>query len=363
MSRILSLLFLLLLPTLSHGEYLKVQPGRALSFPQDHGSHDDYPTEWWYFTGHLKSKTQTYGFELTFFRVGIQRASGESEWHTNNLYVAHFAVTDDKKKRLLFDERSSRSVFNQAGAKLDNLDVWNGDWSAVLNNGVISLEASGKDQDTGESFKVKLNLEPEKPLVLHGENGFSQKGPDFGQASYYTSYTRLLGKGVVSFGSKTAENVSASAWMDHEVVSFAASSGKLGWDWFAIQLDDGRDLMVYHLRKENGDLSEYSKGTLVERNGEIRRLNIEDYKIEATSHWVSPNTGVRYPIGWRVLVPEHKLDLEIVPTVLNQEIRSSKSTGVNYWEGRCLVKGRSNGTSGQAYVELAGYKKNENKSK
>lgn len=333
--------------------FRQVVPGRELVFPRDHGAHPHYKTEWWYFVGHLAAETgETYGYELTFFRVGIRpEKQGESRWETDSIYLTHLALTDDSGERFFHDERSSRGVFGQAGAVRGRLEVWNGDWRAELSAELLTLRAATKD------FDLQLNLIPRKPLVLQGEQGFSRKGPELGQASYYSSFTRLVGTGQLQLAGEADRPVSALGWMDHEVTSEELPEGVVGWDWFAIQLNNDEELMLYQLRTEGGGIGEFSKGTHVPASAPSRTLTKDEYTLEPLDTWTSDTTGITYPSGWRVRVPGLGYDLKVLPTLKEQELITTASTGVVYWEGRCLVSGTRNGRPilGQAYVELTGY--------
>lgn len=336
-------------------KFKQVDAMHKLQFPQDHGAHPDYSTEWWYFVGHLRGERgQTFGFELTFFRVGIDPAAkSPSHWRHHSLYLTHFALTDDQNQTFYHDERTNRGAFNQAGASKEDLEVWNGDWKAVLRGQHLILQAAS------EEFSMRLELAPLKPLVLHGQEGFSQKGPESGQASYYSSFTRLKGIGSVRIGEKEIQLQDAQAWMDHEVTSAGLPENIAGWDWFAIQLDNNEELMLYQLRTKDKKKDRFSKGSYIREDGTIIPLKHHDYSIEAIGAWKSPKTGIVYPSGWTIEVKKTGYRFELTPTVAAQELLTEKSTGVNYWEGRCLVKGEREGrmVQGSAYAELTGYDK------
>ncbi|MCC6953330.1 MAG: carotenoid 1,2-hydratase, partial [Deltaproteobacteria bacterium] len=327
----------------------------SLTFPRDHGAHPDYRTEWWYFTGHLQTAEQrTFGFELTFFRVGVSpTVPSRSSWATSSVYLAHFALTDDQGKQFFVGERASRGAFGEASAAESGLNVQVSDWSASLNGDTLTLHAA-------DAFgEVQLSLRPTKPVVLHGERGLSQKDANSGDASYYSSFTRLEGAGTLRIGTNAHMVTQASAWMDHEFSSSTLNRETLGWDWFALQLKNGDELMLYQLRRPDGSASPFSAGTYVHRDGTVRTLKASNFHIEPLAHWTSERTKIRYPSRWRLTV-EGVGGFTVVPTVADQELDTKQTTGVTYWEGRCSVLADGDSTPlGEAYVELVGYQKEE----
>jgi predicted secreted hydrolase len=322
---------------------------RPLSFPADHGPHPDFRTEWWYYTGNLRTPTGRHvGFQLTFFRVALAPAEAPraSAWATRQLYVAHFAVTDTAGGRFHAASRASRAALGLAGAQAAPFRVWVESWSVQDEDGATRLRAQEGD------VAIDLAVSPAKPVVLQGDRGLSQKGPEPGNASLYYSFTRMPANGTVRLGAETLE-VAGEAWMDREWSTSALGAGVAGWDWFAVQLDDGRELMVYLLRRRDGTPDPLSAGTLVAADGTARRLEAADARIETLGHWTSPHSGVRYPARWRLSVPSAELRLEIEPRLADQELR----VGTRYWEGAVTVTGSSGGRAigGQGYVELVGY--------
>jgi len=313
-----------------------------IDLPRPHAAHREYGTEWWYFTGHLESSAgRTFGFELTFFRVGL-REKRLSNWEAQSLIVSHFALTDDQNGRFFFSDERERESFEQAGASDEGLNVWLKNWRASLVGNEIRLEA----EDTEKS--LKLAFSSEKPLVLHGDRGFSKKGPLPGEASIYSSLTRLKGGGQLSLGTENFKITQATAWMDHEFFTTDDQKGAKGWDWFALQLSNGEELMLYQLRDAAGNVTEFSSGTLIKADGSS--APITQIKIETLGRWKSPKTAIVYPNQWKISLPGY--ELEVIPTIPNQEITGGNTTGVSYWEGRSIVSGTH---SGQAYVELVGY--------
>lgn len=334
--------------------YARVTGPRPLEFPADHGPHPDYRSEWWYFTGNLQATDGThhqFGFQLTFFRFALRPGPLErrSAWATRQVYMAHLAVTDIKGERLYKEERFSRAALGLASARAAPFRVRLYEWQA---------ESQGKTlfplrlQATGENFAIRLRLIAQKPPVLHGEAGYSRKGPQAGNASHYYSYTRLAADGILRIDGREYP-VTGSAWLDREWGTSALSGNQVGWDWFALQLDDGSELMYYRFRRRDGGVDPHSSGSYVYANGEKIGLTADEVKVKVLERWRSPNTGVTYPVRWRLHIPSRELDLIVQAKLEHQELDLS----VRYWEGAVAVQGRSHGepVSGHGYVELTGY--------
>jgi len=322
---------------------------RPLSFPSDHGPHPDFGTEWWYYTGNLRTAAGRHvGFQLTFFRIALAPGAvvRASAWATRQLYVAHFAVSDVAGGRFHAFSRGSREALGLAGASASPFRVWIEDWSAEGDGSSARLRAGDGD------VALDLELSAAKPVVAQGDRGLSRKGPEPGNASFYYSFTRMPARGIVRLGRETLE-VSGEAWMDREWSTSALGSGVEGWDWFALQLDDGRELMFYLLRRGDGAIDPFSAGTLVAADGTTRALAPGDVRVETLAQWTSPRSGVRYPARWRLSVPSAALRLEIEPRLADQELIA----GTRYWEGAVAVAGSAAGgpIAGQGYVELVGY--------
>jgi predicted secreted hydrolase len=317
-----------------------VPPPTPLEFPRDHGSHPDAAVEWWYYTGHLRDPAgAAYGFQLTFFRV-------------RDLHLAHFAWTDVARGRFTYEEKVHLGLPGIASAAEGRLDVSNEDWSARERNGVVRLEAGRRD--LGD---LVLTLTPTKPPVPNGEGGLSRKGPGEKDYSHYVSITRFSAAGALTRPGGKTTTLSGTAWFDHEWGPGALPSGAVGWDWFAVQLDDGAELMVYRLRLEGGRASPYSAGTFVPASGPARPVSWSDVRLAATSTWTSPRSKAVYPAVWQLSVESLGLAMTITPLSADQELSTAKSTGVTYWEGACGVEGTRAGRPirGRAYVEMTGY--------
>ena len=332
--------------------FLPARPGYEFSFPRDHGSHDEYQTEWWYYTGHLRTeKGKRYGFELTFFRVGVvpPGAPARTNWDLRNLALAHFAVTDIDGKSFRYEEKLNRSSPFTAAASNTHLDVFNEGWRATtLPDGSWRINAfAGKDS-------IELVLSSEKPPAIHGENGVSLKALGEGHASHYYSMTRMTARGTVN-----AQPCTGLVWMDHEFGSAALRENQRGWDWFSIQLDNDIELMVYLIRRDDGSPDVTSSGSLVTPDGTVIHLRRDDLTIQTTGHWTSSKSKATYPMGWRMLVPKFGISLTLTPVLRDQELVTRKSTQVTYWEGAVEVSGsfRNEAAKGEGYVELTGYEK------
>jgi predicted secreted hydrolase len=325
-------------------------PGYHMVFPRDHFPHYQFRTEWWYFTGNLKTTDgRAFGYQLTFFRHGYRLPRDQepvtSRFVMNDVKFAHFAVTDVDTGKFHFDDRVSRGAFGEAGfgdgAKLAWIDSWELDF-----DGDFRLTARAKD------YAIQLVLRPEKPVVLQGENGLSQKADGKGHASYYYSITRLSTSGMIKIGN-TDYAVEGSSWFDREWATNQLAPGQSGWDWFAIQLSDGSDMMLYRMRHKDGTIDSHSGGKWIAADGSTIDLGVNEFQLESEKSWESPTSKTTYPIEWRLTIPKLSLELQVVPPVMNQEL----NLAVVYWEGCVRLMGRRAGksVSGVGYMELTGY--------
>lgn len=337
---------------------------REFVFPRDHGPHPEFRHEWWYLTGHLQAAAgERFGFELTFFRIALvppasleaagqmdaTAADATSSWRAHQIYMAHFAVTDLDRRDFRFTERYARGALGLAGAQSTPLRVWLEDWS---------LEARGEDRwrlrAEGGGYDLALDLRALQPPVLNGNRGLSRKSAEAGAASYYYSIPRLEARGRLvrnGSGSESFE-LDGLVWLDREWGSGALGADQVGWDWFAVQLEDGSSLMFYALRRRDGRRDAFSAGTWVDTAGHTRPLASAEVAIEALDHWVSPRGG-RYPARWRLRIPALELELELRPLLADQEL----DTSPRYWEGAVSASGSRRGApiAGRGYVELVGY--------
>ena len=333
--------------------YQLALPGRKLSFPADHYSHPNFRTEWWYYTGHLETDSgKSYGYQVTFFRFGVrdrQRHMSEPPLFTD-LYMAHFALSDIAAKNFRYRERINRGYGDRAGAATDRYLVWNEDWK---------VEGDGNNHQIFVSDRgttLQLSLRSLKPPVLHGEHGHSQKGEGEGRASYYYSLTRMQTDGELTIDGKK-ETVRGLSWMDHEFGSNQLREDQVGWDWFSIQLDNETELMLFLMRRKDGSVDPYSSGTLVSASGATKHLALADFRIEVLQRWKSSKSNANYPMGWRVSIPFEQIELEIKPAFPEQELITSRSTRVTYWEGAVGITGtfKNAPVNGNGYVEMTGY--------
>lgn len=326
---------------------------REFTFPADHGPHPEYRNEWWYITGNLEGDSgRRFGFELTIFRFALAptyEATG-SAWRTNQIYIAHLALTDAANERFLVAERYSRGALGLAGAAAAPFRVWIDDWEIAERN-----EAGPRERwrivAEDEDFALSLDLDALKAPVLNGDEGLSQKSDEPGNASYYYSITRLDTSGEVRLDGERFE-VSGTSWLDREWSSSALADDQEGWDWFALQLDDGSELMYYNIRLDDGSRDPNSGGTLTDAAGLATKIGSDDVELDVLDAWSSPEGG-RYPSRWRLRIPSRDIDVEVVPVMADQEL----FTTVRYWEGAVNVSGTAAGgpVRGVGYVELTGY--------
>ncbi len=373
--------------------FARAEGPREIMFPADRGPHDEYQTEWWYYTGNLTAETgEHFGFQLTFFRRALippdQRSPRDSAWGTDQVYMAHFALTDVNGGKHYSFERLARGAAGVAGAQADPYRVWLEDWEVAELAPTSGIEAvrqpplglaglSGQTTQPAEAstpaeasddapwrpsparlraaaddIALDLTLSDLKPPALQGDRGYSRKGPEPGNASYYVSRTRIAAEGTVTVGGKTFA-VTGLSWMDQEWSTSALGPEQVGWDWFSIQLDDNTELMVFQLRRADGSVDAFSSGTLIAADGTTRTLGPNDFTLTPTATWRSPRTGGVYPAAWVLTVPAADLRLEVTPWLADQEMQVSYT----YWEGAVRVTGVSAGktVAGNGYVELTGY--------
>ncbi len=332
--------------------FTRADAPRRFRFPEDHGAHPDYRSEWWYLTGNLSDETgRHFGYQLTFFRFALaaERAVRNSAWATDQLWMAHFAVTDTRAERFHSAERFERQALGLAGAEAAPFRVWLADWElASTGDRLFPLELRAR---SGE-VSLALVIDAGKPLVLQGEDGLDPKGPEPGNASYYYSFTRLPSRGTLDVGGERFA-LSGDTWMDREWSTSVLGPDLEGWNWFALQLDDGSDLMYYRLRRKDGGTSPYSGGILVAPDGTVTaRFAAADASLEPAGDWLSPATGIRYTVAWRLSVPGLGLELDIRPRLPDQEM----DLAVRYWEGAVTATGRRGDApvAGVGYAEHAG---------
>lgn len=342
------LLLLLFVAVAAQAQFRQALPGYEFAFPRDHFAHPEFELEWWYYTGNLTAEDgRRFGFELTFFRNAIEREEpATSVWDVDQLYLAHFAISDIEGQRFYKSERLNRAGPGLAGADFDQARIWNGNWQVAWRDGKQSLRAVSKDG------ALELELTPAKPPVINGENGVSQKADGAGKASHYVTFTRLNATGTLRLGSEQFA-VAGTAWMDHEFSTDSMGADQAGWDWLSLQLDDGTDLMLYRLRRNDGSSDPHSAGTYVDADGAATHLSVEDFTMAPAARWTSPATQGVYPVEWRVAVPKLKLDLRVTTPLRAQEIVPTNGRGPTYWEGSVDATGP--GVRGVGYLEMTGY--------
>lgn len=336
--------------------FARVTEVKAFSFPRDHGAHPEYQTEWWYNTANVQTADgRRFGLKFTIFRRALTPTMPErqSEWATNQIYFADFAIADIAADQFYFKERFARGAVGLAGAQGEPYaKIWIEDWAITFDADGQGYHLRAAEGDLGMDVRLRLG----KPIVLQGDRGFSTKNKGEGNASYYYSFTRSLLEGTITVRGEQF-TVSGTAWFDHEYSTSVLGEDALGWDWFSIQLDDGREIMLYQIRLRDGGIEPTSNGTFVNADGSTRYLSMAagDYTITPLGTWTSPRTGAVYPHGWRLRInaPEGALDIEVQPFMRDQELNTTTA----YYEGAARVTGAQNGQpiSGVAYVELTGY--------
>lgn len=343
--------------------WTSARPGYSWSFPQDHWSHPGYRNEWWYFTGRLKTNSvpaEEFGYQFTFFRIGLtpRLPPFNSTWSAANLIMGHAAISDLSASRHYFSELLYREIpllgsfsefprvqiaWSRAPAGTDGR--WTLDWNKDAFN--FSM------RDDRSRMGFSLSTHPLKPLIFQGPEGYSRKGRDPSAASLYYSMTRLHTEGTMLLDGKT-RNVSGVSWMDKEFGSNLLAENQSGWDWFSLQLDDGRDLMLYILRDLSGG-TDYASATLISTNGQAHYLKPEEWNLEVLDHWTGSRSGARYPSRWELSLLAEDVRIQIVPLLADQENVSDLIPGLAYWEGAVRVESPQGRTVGQGYVELTGY--------
>jgi predicted secreted hydrolase len=334
-------------------QYRNALPGYRFEFPRDYFDHPDFQTEWWYYTGNLKSSTgHRYGFELTFFRAAVSRDAVPSEtWDVKDLYLTHVALSDLDGRRFYFTERVNRAGPGIAGVSASSGRVWNGNWQIQWQGTDQKLDAVERE------FQLNLNLHPQKPPVIHGENGVSQKSGGAGHASYYISLTRLAASGEVELHGEKLE-VAGLAWMDHEFFTHQLDPDQIGWDWLSLQLDDNTELMLFRIRRKDGSVDPYSAGTYIDSQGRSTHLRAADFLLQPlTESWTSPDTHATYPIAWKIAIPKLEIELEAHTALATQELIGKTKIAPSYWEGAIDLAGNRGKASlgGIGYLEMTGY--------
>ncbi|KPJ76299.1 MAG: hypothetical protein AMJ54_12170 [Deltaproteobacteria bacterium SG8_13] len=344
----------------SEAGYLSVTGPCHLGFPEDHGAHPGFRTEWWYYTGNLQTAGQrSFGYQLTIFRRRIRPPAAQqgwpespSHWRTQQIFLGHAAVTDIAGARHVFSESIARGAVGLAGVRQSD-----GRTTVFVNKWLIDI---GPDSHrlvaATEDFSLDLQLHPAKPIVLHGDRGYSRKGDGAQRASCYYSFSRLQTAGHIRLKDKRFE-LTGSSWMDHEFSTASLQPGISGWDWFSLQLDNGMDVMIYLLRQPDGVYHPASSGTLIDTGGRSIHLTASDFKVSVLDTWKSPHSRARYPSAWTVRIGRHAIDITVNSRLADQEMLTGPAAEVTYWEGSVFASGTAEGlpVEGKGYAELTGY--------
>ena len=335
--------------------FRKAQLPRDFVFPQDHGPHPGYRSEWWYLTAVLQDVDgREFGVQYTLFRQALTPTpTGAGPWHTGQAYMAHVAVTDVDNKRHLHDQRFVRGHPQLAGVTTNNgFRAWLEDW--VLQGLTVTAQQFDLQlQAPTNQFDIDLKLQQQQPIVLQGDAGLSHKGE--GTASYYYSMPRMAISGVIEVdGLRHA--VTGLGWLDREWSTSVLPAGVAGWDWFALQFFDASSLMAFRLRRTDGLRDEYDHGLKVpafsesadstDASGTV--LETEDFELTPTRYWVD-KTGVSWPVSWQLWVQGEQF---IIEALVDDQLMD---TGILYWEGIVGVTDAQGKSVGRGYMELTGY--------
>ena len=335
------------------GQYKTAVPGYQFEFPRDYFNHPEFQTEWWYTTGNLiATDGHHYGFELTFFRQGVDRDPGKTEpWDIQDLYLAHLALSDLDGGKFYHAERTSRAGPGLAGIDAQKRRIWNGNWEIRWRGEEESLTV------VDEQFSLSFALHSEKPPVIHGINGVSQKAAGGGHGSHYISCTRLLTTGTIESAGRSSE-VRGTSWMDHEFFTHSMEAEQVGWDWLSVQLEDDTEVMLYQFRRKDGSADPFSSGTVVDARGKTVHLMAGDFRlVPAGETWMSGVTGAKYPVAWSIEIPKLGLRLTATTRLKSQEFAGGSKIAPSYWEGAIALEGMRGGAKvrGVGYLEMTGY--------
>ena len=357
-------------------DWQRALPGTTYDFPRDHEVHPDFKTEWWYFTGTLRTGSgKEYGYELTFFRQGLlpppaqksrlELPSGaRSRFVQNDFKFAHFAISDLTGRRFYFTQKISRGAFGDAGFghPFDNDGTtrepemqrlaWIDDWQLTpQDDGRWKITASAL---LPTAMSIDLEVAPVKARVIEGVDGVSQKAAGIGNASCYYSLTRLKTRGTLTLADERTQPVEGESWFDHEWASNQLAPDQVGWDWFCFQFDDQTEVMLYAMRRRDGSVDPVSGGTWVAADGSVEHLKSGDFVLRPKRSWHSRQTGATYPLEWEVTIPSHRVAVTVKAKLDEQELVLPP---ISYWEGAIGIEGRGCGraVAGHGYMELTGY--------
>ena len=325
--------------------FARADAPRRFSFPADHGAHPAFRSEWWYLTVALEDgRGREFGVQFTVFRQALYPGGpADDPWRNGQAYLGHLAVTDVAAGLHRAAERLSRGHPALAGARTfdgGGFSVWLEGWQLAGAGDSLKLEATAGD------FAVSLQLAPTRPIVLQGDAGLSAKGP--GQASYYYSIPRLQATGRLRIdGDEHA--VKGLGWLDREWSTSVLGAHQAGWDWFALMLDNGEDIMAFQLRRDDGTRDPYDHGVLVDAGGRARHLAPGDFSLEPLEYW-RDERGTQWPVRWALAVGERRW-------LVSAPVRDQRmDTLLTYWEGLVHVLDERGHRSGRGYMELTGYR-------
>jgi len=345
---ILMLLMFLSMSCQAAPAFTAVTPGRALAFPADTGAHPDFKTEWWYVTGWLKGVDgKPLGFQVTFFRSATgQGKDNPSAFAPRQLIIGHAALSDPARGRLAHDQRSAREGFGLAYSKVGGTDVRLDDWRMLR-----APDGSYQVSIKSPQLHLELRLAPTQPVLLQGQAGYSRKGKDPANASYYYSEPQLKVTGLAGHANGAPGKVEGTAWLDHEWSSQALEPDAQGWDWVGANLADGSSLMAFQIRaKQGGKL--WAHATLRDAKGKVTQYEPGQVSFTPQARWKSPRTNTVYPVATTIVTGG--TSWQITPLQQDQELDSRRSVGAIYWEGAVRIS-RDGVAAGHGYLELVGY--------
>ncbi len=347
-------------------------------FPRDHFAHPEYQIEWWYFTGQVEEAVsrRRFGYQFTFFRIGLDpaRAPSKSAFAADSLIMGHAAVTtivDDPKH----GEHRFKDVIWRAARMTGGFPEYAGSGTTRVASCPAPAGSAGEwtldfvpknDRGEGEGFDIAmrddhpggfslaLSVRADKPLAFEGPAGVSPKNASGSSASLYYSFTRMATRGTVALDGRISE-VQGASWMDHEISSSELGAEQVGWDWFSLQLDDGRDVMLYRMRNKDGVI-DFSRGTVVSKDGTVRYLGKDDVVARPGRAWSSTKSDARYPLEWSITIASESLEFEVKPELDGAENVAPHIEKLHYWEGPIRIEARGK-TIGKGYLELTGYGK------
>jgi predicted secreted hydrolase len=297
------------------------------SFPEDHGTHEGFRNEWWYFTGNLyDNEGNRFGYQLTFFRISLSplEADRTSAWGTNQIYMAHFTVSDIENEEFYCFEKFNRDALGLAGFTEDPFKMNVGDWYML---GTGEGDFPWQLYASKDGITLSLDVTPLKDIVFEGDRGLSYKSVDKTSASYYYSITRLATEGYIEING-TRHEVSGNSWLDREWSTSALNEEQGGWDWFSMQLNDNTEIVYFQLRYKDGSVYPYNEGLIVNDDSSTVKLETGDIVLTVLDTWKS-SSGVTYPVKWQAEVSPLGKTLIVEAAFNGQELDLS----TRYWEG------------------------------